>query len=106
MDIHQNMEPIKLEHDLKNEAGNLKINISDSNDLSREIDKNVNLKLKASHGNEFLNTKNREEFDETQINNPWAVGHLEEFLYYCCPECDERNQSKALFVKHALGTYA
>ena len=94
MDIHQNMEPIKLEHDLKNEAGNLKINISDNKSLSSEIDKTVNLKLKASHEN------------ETQINNPWAVGHLEEFLYYCCPECDERNQSKALFVKHALGTYA
>ena len=106
MDIHQNMEPIKLEHDLKNVAGNLKINISDNKSLSSEIDKTVNLKLKASHENELLNTENKAVFDETQISNPWAVGHLEEFLYYCCPECDERNQSKALFVKHALGTYA
>ena len=38
--------------------------------------------------------------------NPWAVGNLEEFLYYCCPECNEKNQSKELFLQHALGTYA
>ena len=34
--------------------------------------------------------------------NPWDVGKVEEFLYFCCPECDERNQSKELFLKHAL----
>ena len=34
--------------------------------------------------------------------NPWTVENLEEFLYFCCPECDERNQSKELFVQHAL----
>ena len=34
-------------------------------------------------------------------SNPWNVP-LEDFLYFCCPECDERNQSKELFVKHAL----
>ena len=39
-------------------------------------------------------------------NNPWTVEHLEEFLYYCCPECDEKSQSKELFLQHALGTYA
>ena len=22
--------------------------------------------------------------------NPWMVEELEEFLYYCCPECDEK----------------
>ena len=35
-------------------------------------------------------------------NNPWAVRELEEFLYFCCPECDERNQSKEFFLQHAL----
>ena len=34
--------------------------------------------------------------------NPWIVNTLEEFLFYCCPECDERNQSKDLFIEHAL----
>ena len=36
------------------------------------------------------------------VENPWAVNNLEEFLYFCCPECDERNQSKELFFQHAL----
>ena len=34
--------------------------------------------------------------------NPWAVGNLEEFLYFCCPECDEKNQSEDLFLEHAF----
>ena len=37
----------------------------------------------------------------TEIN-PWDVHKLEEFLYFCCPECDEKNQSKDLFIQHAL----
>ena len=39
--------------------------------------------------------------NEDEIN-PWAVGNLEEFLYFCCPECDEKNQSRELFLEHAL----
>ena len=38
----------------------------------------------------------------TEKYNPWAVGQLEDFLYFCCPECDERNQSKELFLQHAV----
>ena len=34
--------------------------------------------------------------------NPWAVENINEFLYFCCPECDERNQSKEYFIQHAL----
>ena len=34
--------------------------------------------------------------------NVWKVGHLEEFLYFCCPNCDAKEKSKELFVKHAL----
>ena len=34
--------------------------------------------------------------------NPWSVGNLEEFHYYCCPECDERNHSKEIFLQHAI----
>ena len=37
---------------------------------------------------------------DSQIN-PWAVQNVDEFLYYCCPECDERNKSKEMFLKHA-----
>ena len=34
--------------------------------------------------------------------NPWSVTNIEDFLYFCCPECDVKDQSKELFLKHAL----
>ena len=34
--------------------------------------------------------------------NPWMVDQLEEFLYFCCPECDEKCQVKDSFLQHAL----
>ena len=35
--------------------------------------------------------------------NPWgAVNTLEDFQFYCCPECDLKEQTKDKFVKHAL----
>ena len=34
--------------------------------------------------------------------NPWSVNNLDQFLYFCCPECDERNQCRDMFLKHAL----
>ena len=40
---------------------------------------------------------------EVEVEDPWNVDTLEEFLYYCCPECkDERIQNKVDFIKHAL----
>ena len=33
---------------------------------------------------------------------PWNVESLEDFLYYCCPECDEKSQSREDFLCHAL----
>ena len=41
-----------------------------------------------------------------KINNPWSsVRKWEEFLYFCCPECNEKNQSKDVFIKHALNIH-
>ena len=34
--------------------------------------------------------------------NPWKVSNVEEFLFFCCPECDERNKSKDAFLRHAF----
>ncbi len=34
--------------------------------------------------------------------NPWAVQSLEDFLHYCCPECDEKKQSRESFINHAM----
>ena len=40
---------------------------------------------------------------DPQVNNhPWAVSNLEEFHFYCCPECDLKEHAKDKFVKHAL----
>ena len=36
------------------------------------------------------------------MDNPWNVEDLDDFLYYCCPECDLKDQSKIQFLQHAL----
>ena len=33
--------------------------------------------------------------------NPWDVVSMFDFVYFCCPECDIRTQSKQEFVSHA-----
>ena len=33
--------------------------------------------------------------------NPWLVSCLEDFLYYCCPECDNKCHSRQMFITHA-----
>ena len=40
--------------------------------------------------------------DKMTQENPWNVIQVEDFLYYCCPECDERKQSKDNFLDHAI----
>ena len=39
---------------------------------------------------------------DSHIENPWNVESLEEFQYFCCPECDLKDQSKVHFLQHAL----
>ena len=34
--------------------------------------------------------------------NPWAVANLEDFLYFCCPECNDKSQSEETFLDHAF----
>ena len=34
--------------------------------------------------------------------SPWDVTSVEDFLYYCCPECNDRNQSRDDFLQHAM----
>ena len=41
------------------------------------------------------------EFEEKKFN-PWNVQSLEEFRYYCCPECPSKNVNKTDFIKHAV----
>ena len=35
------------------------------------------------------------------LENPWTVGSLEHFLYYCCPECHHlKFTSRNIFLQH------
>ena len=34
-------------------------------------------------------------------SNPWKVTSLDDFLFYCCPECDDRSGTKTDFIQHA-----
>ena len=34
--------------------------------------------------------------------NPWTVPTLEDFLFYCCPECPDKYRSSISFTNHAL----
>ena len=36
------------------------------------------------------------------VLNPWKVMSLDEFLFYCCPECDEKSQDYTQFFNHAI----
>ena len=38
------------------------------------------------------------------MENPWT-GDLDKYLFYCCPECDEKSANKYIFIEHALESH-
>ena len=38
------------------------------------------------------------------MDNPWS-GNLDKYLFYCCPECDEKSANKESFIGHAVKTH-
>ena len=48
-----------------------------------------------------IKTKMTEKDELDLKHNPWNVTNIDEFLYFCCPECDNKTQSRALFINHA-----
>ena len=38
-------------------------------------------------------------------NNPWNVENIDQFLFYCCPECDMKQESKEQFIIHAVDSH-
>ena len=34
--------------------------------------------------------------------NPWSVQYLEDFLFFCCPECNVRDNIRNSFIQHGL----
>ena len=43
-----------------------------------------------------------DDFEFEEKFNPWDVKSVEEFRFYCCPECSTRNVHKSDFIRHAL----
>ena len=36
---------------------------------------------------------------------PWCVDSLDEFLFYCCPECHEKSTTETAFLSHAVSEH-
>ena len=39
--------------------------------------------------------------DKVEGLNPWKVESIDQFLNYCCPECDFKQKTKTAFIIHA-----
>ena len=35
-------------------------------------------------------------------DNPWLVPSLDEYLFYCCPQCDLKTKEYNMFYEHAV----
>ena len=40
--------------------------------------------------------------DKLESFNPWNVKDIDQFLNYCCPECDIKQKTKSEFIAHAI----
>ena len=38
----------------------------------------------------------------TDNKYPWLITDIEEFHFYCCPECEFKDHTKVIFVHHVL----
>ena len=43
--------------------------------------------------------------DKLDPFNPWKVESIDQFLYYCCPECDIKQKTKSDFIIHAIDAH-
>ena len=39
------------------------------------------------------------------LPNPWEVGNIQDFLHYCCPECDYKSKNVPSFQGHAVANH-
>ena len=42
---------------------------------------------------------------ESDSNDQWCVSSVDEFLLYCCPDCDFKEKNKDDFIKHAISQH-
>ena len=43
--------------------------------------------------------------DKLEPFNPWKVEDIDQFLNYCCPECDAKQKTKSEFIIHAIDVH-
>ena len=43
--------------------------------------------------------------DKLEPFNPWKVENIDQFLNYCCPECDTKQKTKSDFIVHAIDAH-
>ena len=43
--------------------------------------------------------------DKHEPFNPWKVEDIDQFLNYCCPECDTKQKTKSEFIAHAIDAH-
>ena len=43
--------------------------------------------------------------DKVEPFNPWMVESIDQFLNYCCPECDTKQKTKSGFMIHAIDAH-
>jgi hypothetical protein len=46
-----------------------------------------------------------EELLSTRVNNPWHVESINDFSFFCCPECVYRSKADIDFEAHAIKTH-
>ena len=50
-------------------------------------------------------SKNHDDEATNTNTDPWDVKNLEEYLFFCCPECDDIDHDKLTFIQHAFGAH-
>ena len=92
-------EPLTSESDNDSvyEAGHSKPKHCRKCDKSYKTESAYKAHFKRYHPGKKRGVKPKEE-----VFNPWNVSNVDDFLHYCCPECDVRHDSKTLFINHAI----
>ena len=71
-----------------------------SENLETNGDK-INFKTENNDAKPYFHVGHSPKRDD-QLSNPWLVENINDFLYFCCPECNEKNRDRELFLKHAF----
>ena len=68
--------------------------------------------LDVHEGSKYLEVEDDEKVvlnsssnNDDDNNNSWCVSTIEEFLHYCCPDCDVKIREQENFVRHALSEH-